>query len=449
MRLRQHLPVWIYAALICAPAQAGSWRLSDQCPASFEKRESRCFLRSNYQQYASLTGAGVGGLKTGLPPLREGFTPQLIDLGRYLFFDPVLSANGRLACVSCHVPSQGFSDHRVHSIGIDGHEVRRNAPSLWNVGFLKRFFWDGRAHSLEEQAQGPLYNAAEMGNRPEVLLKTLNGLAAYRELFAQAFPAAGPTATAATPSPAARSTPRESATLGFDVPAAATPAAPDAAAHAFSAAGSAPAAAAKTASARALITAAQVYEALAAFEASLISLNSRYDFYAQGVADALTPRELEGLNVFRSFVARCAECHTPPLFTNQQIAVIGMPEPRGQPFDPGAGVSSGEPLLRGGFKVPSLRNAALTAPYGHGGQFATLRETVAFYTGGRGHAVPAGEHLQLHWHIWEPRLSPTELDRLVDFLGALTDQSFLPTPPPALPSGLPLPPESKRDGESS
>ncbi|MBS0612226.1 MAG: cytochrome-c peroxidase [Proteobacteria bacterium] len=392
MRLR--LPAWIYAALICAPAQAGSWRLSEQCPPSFEKRDSRCFLHSNYQQYASLTGAGVGGLKTGLPPLRDGFTPQQIDLGRYLFFDPVLSANGRLACVSCHVPSQGFSDHRVHSIGIDGRAVRRNAPSLWNAGFLKRFFWDGRAHSLEEQAQGPLYNAAEMGNRPEALLKTLNGIPAYRELFAQAFPAAG-------------------------------------------------------SAARAPIAAAQVYQALAAFEASLISLNSRYDFYAQGVADALTPHELEGLNIFRSFVARCAECHTPPLFTNQQIAVIGMPEPRGQPFDPGAGPPSGEPLLRGGFKVPSLRNAALTAPYGHGGQFATLRETVAFYTGGRGHAVPAGEHLQLHWHIWEPRLSPTELDRLVDFIGALTDQSFLPTPPAALPSGLPLPPESKRDGESS
>lgn len=370
-----------------APARPGSWRLSDLCPASFEKRDSRCWLRSPYQQYTSLTGAGVGGLKTGLPPFRDGFTPQQIDLGRYLFFDPVLSANGRLACASCHVPSEGFSDRRVHSIGIAGRAVRRNAPSLWNVGFLKRFFWDSRARSLEEQVQGPLYDAMEMGNRPDVLVKTLNGIPTYRMLFGQAFPASGD------------------------------------------------------------IAAEEIYVALAAFESSLISLNSRYDFYAHGVVDALTPHELEGLNVFRSFVARCAECHTPPLFTNQQIAVIGMPEATGWPFDPGAGAVSDTAMLRGGFKVPSLRNAALTAPYGHSGQFATLRETVAFYNGGRGHAIPRGENLHVHWHIWEPKLSDQELDRLVDFIGTLTDQSFLPQTPAALPSGLPLPLELTRVGE--
>ena len=386
--MRRPLRMVVCLLLAWAPAQASSWRLSEQCPASFEKRESRCWLHSTYQQYASLTGAGVGGLKTGLPPFRDGFTPQQIDLGRYLFFDPVLSANGKLACASCHVPSKGFTDHRVHSIGMGGHAVRRNAPSLWNVGFLKRFFWDGRAHSLEEQVQGPLYNATEMGSRPEDLVKTLNGLPVYRTLFAQAFPPA-----------------TGAAAVGD-------------------------------------IAATQVYSALAAFETSLISLNSRYDFYAQGVSDALTPHELEGLNVFRSFVARCAECHTPPLFTNQQIAVIGMPEPAGMPFDPGAGATTGEPMLRGGFKIPSLRNAALTAPYGHSGQFASLRQTVAFYTGGRGHAVPKGENLRLHWHIWEPQLSGVELDRLVDFIGALTDESFLPTTPAVLPSGLPLPLDS-------
>jgi len=375
---------------ITGAVRAGTWQLSDQCPASFVKRDARCWLHSAYQQYGSLAGAGVGGLKTGLPPIRDGFTPRQIDLGRYLFFDPVLSANGRLACASCHVPAKGFSDNRVHSIGMDGHAVRRNAPSLWNVGFLRRFFWDGRAHSLEEQVQGPLYNALEMGNDPRTLVRTLNGIPAYRALFAQAFPAS-----------------------------------------------------------RGPIELLQVYGALAAFEASLVSLNSRYDFYAQGVSSALNARELEGLNVFRSFVARCAECHTPPLFTNQQIAVIGMPEPAGAKFDPGAGAASDTPLLRGGFKVPSLRNAALTAPYGHAGQFATLRQTVAFYTGGRGHAVPPGEHLQLHWHIWEPKLSDRELDRLVDFIGALTDESFLPATPSALPSGLPLPAELNLHGESS
>ncbi|MBL4578314.1 MAG: cytochrome-c peroxidase, partial [Flavobacteriales bacterium] len=146
--------------------------------------------------------------------------------------------------------------------------------------------------------------------------------------------------------------------------------------------------------------------------------------------------EIEGLNVFRSFVARCAECHTPPLFTNQQVAVLGTPEPDGLPLDPGAEKTYDDPKFRAGFKVPSLRNVAVTAPYMHSGSFATLRETVAFYTKGRGHAVPEDEDLNLHWHIWEPKLSDYELDRLVDFLKTLTDEGFKPKVPDQLPSGL-------------
>ena len=141
--------------------------------------------------------------------------------------------------------------------------------------------------------------------------------------------------------------------------------------------------------------------------------------------------------MFRSFVARCAECHTPPAFTNQQIAVLGTPEPEGLPLDPGAQTVTGDPSLRGGFKVPTLRNIAKTAPYMHSGRFATLREAVAFYTGGRGHAVPEGEQLSLHWHIWEPNLTDEELDLLVEFLHTLTDESFMPALPDAVPSGLP------------
>jgi cytochrome c peroxidase len=375
---QRRLAAWAFAATVL-PATAGAFTLSHQCPPSFENRDGRCRLQSVYQRYTSLNDAGVGGLRTGLPKVRDGFTPEQIDLGRYLFFDPALSATGKIACASCHRPTRGFADDRP-SVGVAGTAVRRNAPSLWNVAFLRRFFWDGRAHSLEEQLKDPLYGAAEMGNSPARLLATLNGLPAYRTLFAEAFT--------------------------------------------DSAGG---------------IRSEQVYQAIAAFESSLISLNSRYDLYAHGIADALSPAELEGLNVFRSFVARCAECHTPPLFTNQQIAVIGMPEPTGRPFDPGAGALSSEPALRGGFKVPSLRNVALTAPYGHAGQFATLRDTVAFYTGGRGHAVPHGETLKIHWHIWEPKLSNNELDRLVDFLAALTDESFRPTTPNGVPSGLPVP----------
>ena len=356
-------------------------QLAVDCPPGFALSRGHCELRSLYQMYPSLENAGVGGLKTGLPAWRDGFTPQQIDLGRYLFFDPALSGDGSLSCASCHQPDRGFSDGRGLSIGAGDRPLSRSAPSLWNVAFLQRLFWDGRARTLEEQVVGPLYNAHEMNTTPAGLLDTLNGLPEYRRLFALAWPGS------------------------------------------FNADG-------------AQIELQQVYTAIAAFQSSLISLNSRYDQYAHGYADALTEQEKEGLNVFRSFVARCAECHTPPLFTNQQIAVIGTPEPAGMPFDPGAEIPMGEPSQRGGFKIPGLRNIELTAPYMHSGRFATLREAVAFYTGGRGHAVPPGEELKIHWHIWEPNLREEELDRLVDFLRTLTDESFKPREPAILPSGL-------------
>ena len=92
--------------------------------------------------------------------------------------------------------------------------------------------------------------------------------------------------------------------------------------------------------------------------------------------------------------------------------------------------------LRGGFKVPTLRNIARTAPYMHSGAFASLQQTVEFYNKGRGNAVPKGVDLQLHWHIVSPDLTEYEVARLVDFLGTLTDEAFMPTVPDRVPSGL-------------
>lgn len=368
--------VFVLLCFACHLSQAEDWRLSAQCPPGFEQINSQCEFRSLYQLYDSLQGKGLGGTRTALPPIRDGFSPQQIDLGRFLFFDPLLSGDGTISCASCHDPALGFSDGRARSIGIAGRQVDRAAPTLWNVGFLQTLFWDARSHSLEDQAKGPLFAANEMGNTEAQLLADLNANAIYQRLFRQAYP--------------------DKNAIDLE----------------------------------------QVVSALSAFQSSLISLNSKYDRYAHGDQDALNSEEIAGLNVFRSFVARCSECHTPPLFTNQQIAVIGSPEPEGLPFDIGAEKTIGAAKLRGGFKVPTLRNIAKSAPYMHSGKFNTLRETVAFYNGGRGHAAPPEQNLHLHWHIVSPDLQDHELDLLVSFLQTLNDETFMPATPSTLPSKI-------------
>lgn len=355
--------------------------LACNCPPGFQLNEANeCKSRNLYQQYSSLQNSGVGGLKTALPSPRDGFTPQQIDLGRLLFFDPVLSKDGTVSCATCHNPYKGFADGMPVTIGVGGALQTRSAPTLWNVAYLNSFFWDSRSNSLEDQIQGPLYSPIEMATSPKQILKVLNANSTYREMFTEAFPE------------------RSNDSIQLN----------------------------------------QIYASITAFESTLISLNSRYDQYAHGYAEALTNNEIEGLNIFRSFVARCAECHTPPLFTNQQIAVIGVPELEGVPLDRGAEIPNNDVSMRGGFKVPSLRNIAKTAPYMHSGSKETLRDAAEFYNLGRGHAVPKNEQLILHWHIWEPNLTDNELDRLVDFMNTLTDESFLPQIPLEVPSGLPV-----------
>ncbi|MCV6627276.1 MAG: cytochrome-c peroxidase [Cellvibrionaceae bacterium] len=365
--------------LLASSVDAAPIELSDNCPPGFELVAGpRCELRSLYQFYDSLQDRGVGGTQTALPAHRDGFSPAQIDLGRYLFFDPLLSADQQQSCASCHQPDKGFADGRARSVGYQGAQLSRGAPSLWNSAFLSSFFWDARSHSLEEQARGPLYAADELNNQPEALLARLRRNAEYRRLFAQAFPAS------------------------------------------------------KT------IEEADLLTALAAFQSSLISLNSRYDQYAHGNHQALNEEEIAGFNVFRSFVARCSECHTPPLFTNNQIAVIGSPEPEGLALDIGAEKTFNNPVLKGGFKVPSLRNIEFTAPYMHSGVFPTLLEATEFYNKGRGHAIPEGVDMQIHWHIWEPNLKHEELELIVAFMKTLSDQTFMPATPARVPSGLPV-----------
>jgi len=356
-------------------AQA-DFELASNCPRGFELvADNKCELRTLYQFYTSTENRGVGGTRSNLPEYRDGFSPQQIDLGRLLFFDPILSGDKDLSCASCHQPDKGFSDGKARSVGANGKIGRRSAPTLWNSAFLSSFFWDARAKSLEQQALGPLFAPEEMNNTPSELLNSLKSNSVYQALFAAAF---------------------DEPSLSID----------------------------------------NLTIALSAFQSSLISLNSRYDEYAHGNHDALSDDEIAGMNVFRSFVARCSECHTPPLFTNNQIAVIGVPEKPGNAFDIGAENTFKLPKLKGGFKVPTLRNIAQTGPYMHAGNFETLKQATEFYNKGRGHAVSDELDLTIHWHISEPNLTERELDLIVTFMKTLSDEKFKPETPSKVPSGL-------------
>lgn len=380
------LRILLLMALAGLPlARAETPALSGRCPASFELlADGTCQLRTLYDFYDS--PAQHGGVQARLPELKARFTPQQIDLGRQLFFDPLLSANKDLSCASCHQPVKGFADGRPRGLGArqaagGRKELSRNVPSLWNVAFFKRLMWDGRAASLEQQALLPLFNPDEMGNSADQLQKDLDATPAYAPLFRQAFGEAPSVGGAA--------------------------------------------------------------RALAAFEGSLVSFNSRYDRYAYGDSSALSEQEVRGYNLFRGFVARCSQCHIPPLFTDSELAVIGSPALPGKAPDPGAGGLSSDPALLGAFRVPTLRNVTRTAPYFHAGQFANLKDVVHFYNDNRGHAAPPGEPLRIHWHIHMtrgPEMSEQEERDIVAFLDSLEDQSMTPAIPKTVPSGLPVEP---------
>lgn len=379
-------------ACLCAMASEPDFVLTAQCPGSFELAlDGTCRLRSLYDAYGA--AEGHGGMQVSLPPARHGFTPRQIDLGRHLFFDPLLARDASTSCAHCHDPAHGWSDGRRTAAGRGGSGVgaardggallTRRTPTLWNVAFQERFFWDGRAASLEEQSRGPLFSHDEMDNTPADLMARLNGNATYRRLFAQAYQRDGSDQIAL----------------------------PD------------------------------VEHALAAFQSTLVSLNSRYDRYAHGDRSALNELEIAGLNVFRGFVARCSQCHTPPLFASNDLAVVGAPASPGQPIDAGAGGLGGDPGLRGAFKVPTLRNVTRSGPpYFHAGQFSSLHEVVGFYNARRGHALPRHERQSLHWHVHmsSPQLGRNDERAIVAFLGALEDESLLPVIPRNVPSGLPV-----------
>ncbi|HEY7544230.1 MAG TPA: parallel beta-helix domain-containing protein, partial [Blastocatellia bacterium] len=340
-------------------------------------------------------GPAGGGLRRGFPsmifptdnPIPASAQDERVKLGQTLFFDPILSGANDISCATCHHPDLGFSDGRGLSMGkggkglgpdrAGGSVVKRGAPSLWNAAFNHMQFWDGRAPNLEEQARGPITSDIEMNENPDNLVKELKEIPEYVKLFDAAFN--GQNGSAVT----------------FD----------------------------------------NVLKAVASFERTLISNNSPFDRYAAGDINALTAEQKRGFNLFRSGKTRCFECHGLPTFANPDFKILGVPPVEGQEADLGRfDVTQGEGNKHA-FKVPTLRNVVLNAPYMHNGRFKALEEVIDFYAGGGG--LGAGfnvPHIDDKIRIYT--ISPQEKSDLIAFLYSLADESKLPAIPDKVPSGL-------------
>ena len=256
-------------------------------------------------------------------PTNNVTTDPGATLGRVLFYDKRLSANQTISCSSCHQREHGFSDAKKFSVGFDGGLTGRNSMGLSNARWYQRrhFFWDERANTLEDQVLMPIQNSVEMGMTLETLTNRLASEPFYTNLFAVTF---------GTPE----------------------------------------------------INTNRIARALAQFVRSIVSVRSKYDMGVTNNFANFTQRENLGRQIFFGQVgnATCAACHgTDNFVPGGAINNNGLEFPF---IDKGLGAINGNPNDDGKFKVPSLRNIELTAPYMHDGRFATLEEVVEFYNSG-------------------------------------------------------------------
>jgi len=280
------------------------------------------------------------------------------QLGRSLFFDPILSRDRTISCASCHKPERAFADDRVVSLGVEGREGTRNTPTVMNSAGRTRFFWDGRSETLEEQALAPIENPVEMDLPVDDAVARLAADPQWVKRFQEAYSAA----------PTRR-------TLG---------------------------------------------RALAAYQKSLNTVDTPYDRYLLGDDAAISESAKRGRLLFIS-KAQCVSCHAGEDFTSDRFKNIGIYNGR-QFNDLGRGGITGDASQNGEFKVPGLRNVALTAPYMHNGMFNTLREVIVYYDD-PSKVIP--DSINRDAQLRDPlHLSAQEIDDIEAFLHTLTDDRF-------------------------
>ncbi|GAA4493166.1 cytochrome-c peroxidase [Hymenobacter ginsengisoli] len=336
---------------------------------------------------------------TAASPADNPTNPAKVDLGRALYWDPILSGGRDVSCATCHHPATGYADGLDLAIGENGQGLgatrrfrtpntipfgQRNSSTVLNSAFnglttngavdpvLAPMFWDSRAQSLETQALRPLITLEEMrghqyaeGAAPDSVVARLRAIPAYAALFKTAFAEATP------------------------------------------------------------LTAANIGKALACFERTLIATDSPFDQYMRGNNSALTAQQVQGLQAFVQ--SGCAKCHSGPMLSDYQLHVMGVADnSKNATSDAGANGTYA-------FRTPSLRNVALTAPYMHSGTLRTLNDVLNFYDNDRNTANP---------HVSTGQRDPqfpgrvTNEQAIIAFLNSLTATSYDKTVPATVPSGL-------------
>ena len=281
-------------------------------------------------------------------------------LGKQLFEEKILSADSSVSCASCHKPEFAFADTTAFSVGIRGQLGTRNTPSVLNMKNRPYFFWDGRASSLAEQALKPIENPEEMGLPIAEAVKRLNEDPRYRARFQQIF----------------RQAPSQQ----------------------------------------------NLAKALAAYESTLETVNSKFDDWSNNIRK-LTPMEEAGRELFVGDKAKCFNCHSMEDFTDDDFKNIGIFDGKSL-NDSGRSKITGKSTDVGKFKTPGLRNVAVTAPYMHNGMFLTLEEVVAYYNNPTDF-IEAPLHLDPD--LAQPLgLTALEQKQLVAFMRTLTDKAYLP-----------------------
>ena len=291
---------------------------------------------------------------------------KIVELGKTLFFDPRLSGSSKISCATCHAPELNWADGLRVSIGHNDAENTRNSPSIENVWFTKKLFWDGRANTLEEQAQMPLTSKIEMHQDMKVLAKKINKIKGYRSLFSEAF--------------------------GVEK-----------------------------------INTDLIFKSLATFQRTVVSTKTPFDLFLEGDKSILTNQQLEGLHLFRT-KARCMNCHYGALFTDNEFHNLGLANYGKTHQDLGLYQTTKNPKDSGKFKTPGLRNVMQTGPWFHDGSVKSMDSLMNLYN--MGMVVPSYTLAQLEDPLLPKNdrllrgimLSRREINSLVSFLGALSSK---------------------------